>query len=89
MRGWLTALLGVFVMQAANSRLAPWQPDNGDGTFHNPVIYADYSDPDVLRAGKYFYLVSSSFVSTPALRIRRIRCILLRAALLQPPRSSC
>ena len=24
-----------------------WSPDNGDGTYTNPVINADYSDPDV------------------------------------------
>ncbi|WP_211166324.1 hypothetical protein [Mucilaginibacter robiniae] len=28
-----------------------WQPDNGNGTYKNPIIYADYSDPDVLRTG--------------------------------------
>ena len=24
-----------------------WNPDNGNGAYTNPVIYADYSDPDV------------------------------------------
>ncbi len=71
MRVWIALFLGMIVMQAPNARLAPWLPDNGDGTFRNPVIYADYSDPDVIRAGRYFYLVSSSFVSTPALPILR------------------
>ena len=28
----------------------PWQPDQGDGTYCNPILYADYSDPDVIRA---------------------------------------
>ena len=28
-----------------------WTPDNGDGTYTNPIIYADYSDPDVIRVG--------------------------------------
>ena len=27
----------------------PWVPEQGDGTFCNPVIFADYSDPDVVR----------------------------------------
>jgi hypothetical protein len=26
---------------------AVWIPDNGDGTYTNPVIYADYSDPGI------------------------------------------
>jgi len=71
MRVWMAAFLAMMVMQTPNSRPTPWLPDNGDGTFHNPVIYADYSDPDVIRAGRYFYMVSSSFVSTPALPILR------------------
>ena len=43
----------------------PWLPDQGDGTFRNPVICADYSDPDVIRDGDDFYLVASSFNCTP------------------------
>jgi len=49
----------------------PWMPDRGDGTYDNPVILADYSDPDVIRDGDRYYLVSSSFTSTPALPILR------------------
>jgi len=30
---------------------APWIPDRGDGTYQNPVLFADYSDPDVVRVG--------------------------------------
>ena len=26
-----------------------WVADNGDGTYKNPIIYADYSDPDVVH----------------------------------------
>jgi len=47
----------------------PWLPDQGDGTYHNPIIYADYSDPDVIRAGDNFYLTASSFNCTPGLPI--------------------
>jgi len=45
----------------------PWQPDRGDGTYCNPVIYADYSDPDVVRVGDHFFLTASSFNCTPGL----------------------
>lgn len=44
-----------------------WVPDLGDGTFKNPIIYADYSDPDVIRVGSDFYMVASSFCNTPAI----------------------
>jgi beta-xylosidase len=46
-----------------------WVADNGDGTYRNPVLYADYSDPDVIRVGDDFYLTSSSFNSAPGLPI--------------------
>src|ERR1051325_5728935 len=38
-----------------------WVADNGDGTYKNPILNADYSDPDAIRVGDNFYLVSSSF----------------------------
>jgi beta-xylosidase len=47
----------------------PWCPDNGDGTYKNPIIFADYSDPDVIRVGDDFYLTASSFSCFPGLPI--------------------
>jgi beta-xylosidase len=49
--------------------LAPWVPDQGDGTYKNPVLFADYSDPDAIRVGDDFYLVSSSFLAAPGLPV--------------------
>ncbi|MBL0182661.1 MAG: glycoside hydrolase 43 family protein [Chitinophagaceae bacterium] len=46
-----------------------WVADNGDGTYKNPVINADYSDPDAIRVGNDYYLVSSSFEDIPGLPI--------------------
>src|ERR1700744_1437434 len=46
-----------------------WVPDQGNGTYKNPVINADYSDPDVVRVGKDYYLTSSSFEDIPGLPI--------------------
>src|SRR5580658_1928185 len=51
----------------------PWQPDCGNGTYRNPVLCADYSDPDVIRVGGYFYLTASSFNCTPGLPILHSR----------------
>lgn len=51
----------------------PWSPDQGDGTYRNPIICADYSDPDVVRRGVDFYLTSSSFNCTPGLPILHSR----------------
>ena len=44
-------------------------PDLGDGTFCNPIIHADYSDPDVIHVGDDFYLTASSFNCAPGLPI--------------------
>lgn len=46
-----------------------WCPDNGDGTYTNPVINADYSDPDVIAVGEDYYLTASSFQCIPGLPI--------------------
>ena len=46
-----------------------WVADQGDGTYRNPVLYADYSDPDAIRVGDDFYLTSSSFGCLPGLQI--------------------
>lgn len=35
--------------------------DQGNGTFINPVLNADYSDPDVIRVGDKYYMVASDF----------------------------
>lgn len=46
-----------------------WVSDNGDGTYKNPVLYADYSDPDVIRVGDDYYMTASSFNCVPGLPI--------------------
>jgi beta-xylosidase len=53
--------------QAQVSRV--WVADRGDGTYRNPILHADYSDPDVVRVGEDYYLTASSFNSVPGLPI--------------------
>lgn len=56
--------------QPTDRNAAPaWQPDLGNGRYKNPVLYADYSDPDVIRVGDDFYLTASSFTYMPTLPI--------------------
>lgn len=64
-----------FTMAMAQSRSDVWSPDNGDGTYTNPVINADYSDPDVCvgPSGEDYYLTASSFQCTPGLPILHSR----------------
>jgi len=66
------ALVSILGLAGAGTRLAadaPWIPDLGDGTYKNPVLFADYSDPDAIRVGDDFYLVSSSFHCVPGLPV--------------------
>lgn len=46
-----------------------WVADNGDGTYRNPVIHADFSDPDAVRVGGDFYMTASSFNAAPGLPV--------------------
>lgn len=50
-----------------------WSSDNKNGTYKNPIIDADYSDPDVIRVGNDFYMVASSFNCSPAIPILHSR----------------
>lgn len=58
-----------FVFVAYLSKAQVWVSDQGDGTYKNPVIHADYSDPDVCRVGEDYYMVSSSFDAVPGIPI--------------------
>ena len=35
--------------------------DQGNGTYKNPVLNADYSDPDIIRVDSKYYMVASDF----------------------------
>jgi arabinoxylan arabinofuranohydrolase len=48
-----------------------WVADNGDGTFSNPVIYADTPDPSVIRVGNVFYMVSTTMHLSPGCTIMK------------------
>lgn len=63
------SLLFVPLASYGQYRSEVWCPDNGDGTYTNPVINADYSDPDVCVVGEDYYLTASSFNCTPGLPI--------------------
>lgn len=63
------------LMASAQYRSQVWSPDNGDGTYTNPVIHADYSDPDVCvgASGEDYYMTASSFQCVPGLPILHSR----------------
>ena len=43
--------------------------DNGNGTYTNPVVRADIPDPDVIRVGDTYYMVSTTMFHFPGATI--------------------
>lgn len=43
--------------------------DQGDGTYVNPVLPGDYSDPDVIRVGDDYYAISSTLHCSPGMAV--------------------
>ena len=35
-----------------------WIADQGDGTYTNPILYTDYSDPDAIRVGEDYFMIA-------------------------------
>lgn len=50
-----------------------WVADLQDGRYKNPVLHADYSDPDACRVGEDYYMTASSFDAIPGLPILHSR----------------
>lgn len=68
------SLCSLVQAQSTSAKTTPyvsqvWVADKGDGTFKNPVLNADYSDPDAIRVGDDYYLIASSFDAVPGLPI--------------------
>lgn len=61
------------VMPDTSMPAGVWTPDKGDGTYINPVLAGDYSDPDAVRVGDDYYLTASSFTNVPGLPILHSR----------------
>ncbi|MNK79555.1 Beta-xylosidase [compost metagenome] len=62
---------GTFAQQNPSNKYVSkvWVSDQGNGTYQNPVVNADYSDPDAIRVGDDFYMIASSFDAVPGLPI--------------------
>ena len=62
-------LIAISELLSQNYISRVWVADLGNGTYKNPVLYADYSDPDVIRVDDNFYMTASSFNCVPGLPI--------------------
>ena len=69
----VVAKLAAREMQRLGLPFAPpalvWAADLGDGNYRNPVLHADYSDPDAVRVEEDYWMVASSFNHVPGLPV--------------------
>lgn len=61
----LAALMALGVAVRPDGVSASASSDNGDGTFTNPVIYADVPDLDAIRVGDAYYMISTTMHLSP------------------------
>lgn len=61
MKQSVTSLLFAMMLVPCHAQVHPAWGDRGDGTYANPILNADYSDPDVIRVGDKYYMVASDF----------------------------
>lgn len=50
-----------------------WNADLRNGNYRNPILYADYSDPDAIRVGEDYFMIASSFCNVPGLPLLHSR----------------
>ena len=63
------SVCSMFHPAMAQYRSEVWVADEGNGMYRNPILHADYSDPDVCVVGEDYFLTASSFNCTPGLPI--------------------
>lgn len=66
---WIIAFVGCLF--EAKGQQQVWTPDNGNGTFTNPIMWGDWPDPDIIRVGDEFYFISTSMHYVPGCPIAR------------------
>lgn len=67
--GGCRILLFCLILSSFSARAQKQQSDNGDGTYTNPVIAADFPDPDVIRVGNTYYMVTTTMFVFPGVTI--------------------
>ena len=65
--------LVVLLCATGAAQTGTWKADNGNGTFSNPLFYDEFSDCDLIRVGRDFYLTGTTMHSMPGLPILHSR----------------
>jgi len=61
------ASLPGFLTAAPGAPRTTWMPDNGNGTYTNPLFYDEFTDPDIIRVGGDYYLAGTTMHAMPGL----------------------
>jgi beta-xylosidase len=69
----MVATLLALCTPCVNAQTTSWTADNGNGTFTNPLMYDEFSDPDILRVGDDYYLAGTTMHTVPGLVILHSR----------------
>ena len=67
----MAAMAAITAATAPTSAAQTWTADNGNGTFTNPLFYDEFSDPDMIRVGDWFYLTGTTMHAMPGLPVLR------------------
>lgn len=70
---WRDACVGILLLAFATLAI-PFQAQSKEPSqrargYSNPILFSDYSDPDVIRDGNHFYLIASTFHFVPGIPI--------------------
>ena len=69
---WLLPAMFVFISfgyaGAAVAERGTWG-DQGDGSYRNPILNADYPDVDIERVGETFYMITSTNHYAPGMTL--------------------
>lgn len=66
----MAVVMCVTLLGGGNTAMA-FTSDNGDGTFSNPVIFADVPDEDIIRVDDAYYMISTTMHMSPGAPIMR------------------
>jgi len=65
----LFLVVALLLLLAPNTRPQAARTPSSGLVYRNPILFADYSDPDVIRDGDHFYLIASTFHFVPGIPI--------------------
>ncbi|HXE81123.1 MAG TPA: glycoside hydrolase 43 family protein, partial [Vicinamibacterales bacterium] len=72
-RRWVSLWLALLACGSVVVASDTWTADNGNGTFSNPLFFDEFSDPDLIRVGRDFYMTGTTMHSMPGLPILHSR----------------